>query len=1085
MIYIGREEVSSTGITWDGGVPSWFIRVFRVYPVTYKVLLPKYALAAYSASTPFTQIATVNAEQNLAHVYVASAETEVVVRGVSAITSGDTFLPAWDVDWQQMSLDHDYFTADWLTARRTGTRIHGSNNNYSGAVIYVQENQFAESREADINFRIYEEDPVGGWDGSSLVGEIYAKVNVSQAPARLYFSGTVGNLVFNSGATGGLTTYRVNFQGSQYPDNVYFNYTYHDGEPEPWLTFSNIRPCIYPSQYGHVGISASTNEFFYDRTATAYIQKSGRTLAVNIAQSAKTAVFDFVEGSTIYEIPRTGGTITVPVSTNMTDKSIWYFIKNANWFQVKPSTNGMSVVLSAGPYTTHGVHYGEVSATCTYNTGKTLDTVRFKQEYGSDFYSDNYDTVDITSATTSFTVWITSKYNGENVQPYFVSESEDEIGVNGNPSSGYNQGYDQYYFQFSCSANSDEEEKTTALYFRQGLNGALLEVTVTQAPAMVEESYITFGRGESAWARSITSAQTVSNSSTRFSVSSNTTWAVDASRTEDWISASKSGIYVNWTAASNSALTQRVGRIYVETTDGSNKEDWAQITQAAAAPRMTFTPSSYQNSVARTGGTGSISVDTNVPSNDWYADSDRVWLIASADGNVIRWEALENDSQAARSGSIEAHYEDLTLASITISQTYGWYLVIDPSTDQYVGSGSGYFTVTATSHNNGIASTPTCEIIPENEGLTYTMNHPSGSKDYVYTFSYTANPDSEEVRTWYLNFLNDGINTGFTVQQQEKYVAPELPYLYFTTPASKYREVNANGSSGNFGVSGNVSSWSTSADDNWVTVSKGTNRVNWTAATNTSAWNRSTAVRITGGGESDSVIIAQSGTTPVFYHSTAGITLPATGDTGSFSITGNNFSLDNVPSYYAFETNSSALWITAERNGNTVSWSAGTNPTQSERSTYIISRLTYYGTVIASDQTYVYQPANLTQTFYLEDILQTYPNNRQCASGAGTYSPIAYFVSGGSGTIRINVYSDNANPPYFETTGLYQSGLFMEYSTSGQTEYGGNHFYAIYNWTASTVGNSNMCQGLRMVNYTEQIMSVGGEQNTFQIIRTL
>ena len=366
-----------------------------------------------------------------------------------------------------------------------------------------------------------------------------------------------------------------------------------------------------------------------------------------------------------------------------------------------------------------------------------------------------------------------------------------------------------------------------------------------------------------------------------------------------WLTATKSGNTVNWTATANGSVSGRNATLNIGGQSYS-------VTQAGMTGSVALSASSATAPAA--GGSGSVTV-TPTPSDysSWTVTGAPSWFTATKSGNTVNWTAAANNSVSSRTATLSIGGQSYT---VTQSGMTGSVSLSTPSASATASGGSGSVTVTPTPSDY---SSWTVTGAPS--WLTATK---SGNS---VNWTAAAN-NSVSSRTATLNIGGQS----YSVTQTGAAGSVALGATAATVPAT--------GGSGSVTVTptpADYSSWAVTGAPTWLVANKTVNAVSWTATANNSVASRSATLNI--GGQSYSV--SQIGAAGSVVLSGTSANVAATGGSGSITVT------PSPADYTSWTVSGAPSWLTAVKSGNTVNWTAAANTGAGRSATLNIGGATF------------------------------------------------------------------------------------------------------------------------------------------------
>lgn len=953
MVYQGSGETKS--VYWAprsgvNGIPSWFLRVYRVFPVTFKVRLPKTSAGyAISPSTGASYVRTSETQDEVWFHVKSGSSIQIQINGVSALTADDGgYSRYWNVDRRQWYLNQNIIDSmeicEWLGAYRNGeVTVHGLNNNYyTGACISTTEaNPYAEPRSACVNFRIYEEDPVPGWDNQPIKAEIYGRAYVIQSATCLNINTNQSIYVDSGGVQNAKHSYTINLK----PESL-SQYISVANNPS-WVTLTNTTSASVT--YSIAARTPSDDDSTYpwlSRQGSFQVECTipggySGSKAVAIYQSAATAHLS-IDKTSISLPHRNQSSSTITVTSNLGTR--WSASTAANWITLK-WTNSTKLSWTAATNDTMGPRSSSIEI---YPVPRVGDwdferTTLISQKYGSfmrilsgESYntgwtiSDGVGYIGAEGSGLKFSGTVESMYDGVAVQPLFVP-GNGVIYISSGKSSASASDF-KYWFALSASQNTTTTARTlqNAINFIQYGNGYDGSATMDIVQdALTPEVTIAYNN------KYVTVSNAASTSNQQTPVTSNVNWV--ASADTSWITnTGKNGTNLTWRVTANTSPYQRTGKAYAKyTTGGELYQDFVEITQQGAPVTWIVTPSSNIE-IGREWTSGTISVSTNLNYEDWEVtkSANSSWLIVDKNSNGVAWTAQTNNSNnlSARTamiyiaGSTKETGAQSHETSINVLQHYGAYLATNPSNSMTIGDDVTSFIVSAYSLYDGVIEKPYVYIPSQSNGIGLTF-YSSASTNGIYKFVFHCNSNEDintRTATTVFSQNEEWVNLDITQEAAEPYISIAEWRKYATTA----RTVSS------FTVSSNVN-WSpdivyVSGEEGWITATKTSNsKLSYTASTNNSIIPRSAKIYARYGSINDYGQIDQEA-------KEATLTLNSTTATMAYDeTTGTMTASTNAPEYVSVYTSSS--WITnvaVKSSGSTsvtIGWTANTNSTTSSR----------------------------------------------------------------------------------------------------------------------------------------------------------
>ncbi len=377
-----------------------------------------------------------------------------------------------------------------------------------------------------------------------------------------------------------------------------------------------------------------------------------------------------------------------------------------------------------------------------------------------------------------------------------------------------------------------------------------------------------------------------------------TAWAVSGQ--PSWLSVDVSTNPHVWTAAANPDPNSRSATLSIG-------DKTYTITQAGSPGSVSLSPASA--TAAASGASGNITV-TPTPSTytSWTVTGNPSWLSVAPSLNAVAWTAQANNSVNARSAT-------LTIGDKT-------FLLTQSGAAGSVALGASSATAPAAGSSGSVSVTPTPSDYSAWTVTGQTAWLAASKSGNTVNWTALAN-NSVTARSATLTIGG----SAFTVNQSGAIGTVTLGAASATAAAA--------GSSGSVTVTpspADFTTWTVSSPPAWLSTTRNTTSVSWTAQPNNSVNSRSTTLTI----GDKSYTVTQSGAVGTLTLSASSATAAAAGGSGSVTVT---------PSPADFETWSVSAppqWLTVSRNQTSVSWTAQANNSVAPRAaTLTIGDKTY------------------------------------------------------------------------------------------------------------------------------------------------
>ena len=493
---------------------------------------------------------------------------------------------------------------------------------------------------------------------------------------------------------------------------------------------------------------------------------------------------------------------------------------------------------------------------------------------------------------------------------------------------------------------------------------------------------------------------------TPFAVASNSSWTVVSDQT--WCTVNPSGTgpgTITATYTQNTLPTPRVANITV--TVATLTPIVVTVTQAGAiTPTLAVTPSN-QN-VSAVAGTTPFAVTSNT---SWNVVSDQTWCTVNPSGTgpgTITATYAQNTLPVIRVANITVTVATLTPIVVTVTQAAAapTLAVSPPNQNVPAASGTTPFTVTSNSSWSVVSDQTWCTVTPSGTGsgtitATYAQNTLLVAR--VANITVTVATLSPIV---------------VTVTQEAA-----LPTLAVSPPN---QNVPTQAGATNFTVASN-SSWITSSNQTWCTVSSGgtgDGTITATYTENTSVSSRVANITVTVTGLTPVVVtVSQAGTSPTLAVTPPNQNVTAPAGVTDFTLTSN--------SSWTVVSNQSWCTVTSGGTGNgTIIANYAENTTVSTRFADItvtvsgISPVTVMVTQSGAAPTLMVNPSNQTVTVAAGTTNFSVTSNTSWTAASNATSWCTVTPSGmGNGTIVATYAQNTSQTPRQATVTVNVAGL--------------------------------------------------------------
>ena len=318
----------------------------------------------------------------------------------------------------------------------------------------------------------------------------------------------------------------------------------------------------------------------------------------------------------------------------------------------------------------------------------------------------------------------------------------------------------------------------------------------------------------------------VSSGSKTIDITANfTDWIV--SDNADWITTSKSNGQVTIICSDNTSSSVRLGTV---TISGRGNEEQMSIRQNKGVI-SSVTPTSLSYSV--NGGNKSVNVTADF--NDWTVTDNRSWLQISKSSNTVQVTCNSNTTASNRTGTITISGRGST-KTVSISQ--------EAAVIQSVSKTNILFPVLGGTNTATVTSNFSDWTVSDN--ASWLQVSKSGSN---VTITCSDN-NTNTTRTGTVTISGRGNTKTINISQTGALLSVNAPVAIVA---------GVGGKSGSLSVTTNFSDWTVSDNASWISVSKSTDKFNYTVSSNPNASSRTGSITVSGRGNSQTIPVEQTG----------------------------------------------------------------------------------------------------------------------------------------------------------------------------------------------------------------------------------